>query len=147
MAVSGSHTPEDGLYGEWCRLSLSLSFKYHNIVLPLQLGSGCRLCTVGQIFNIWNVAAINEARSCLQKFVPGVNFSPFLPAWEQRSRSRCRCCCGKHCHCINGFSDSPVCISVSQLTCGDFLTLIAARCRVHISWLKGFWVKHVDSCS
>lgn len=52
-----------------------------------------------------------------------------------------------NCGCVNGFSDSPVCISVSQLTCGDFLTLIAARCRVHISWIKGFWVKHVDSCS
>lgn len=34
-------------------------------------------CTRAGIYHI-NVAGINEARSCLGKFVPGVNLSPFL---------------------------------------------------------------------
>ncbi len=54
------------------------------------------------------------------------------------------CCCHWHRHCVNGFPDSPVCISVSQLSCEDFLTLIAPLCCVHIAWHRGCWVKHVE---
>lgn len=60
--------------------------------------------------------------------------------------SSCHSCWHQHCYCVNGFPDSPVCISVSQLRCGDFLTLIAPLCCVHISWHKGCWVKHVEQC-
>lgn len=46
------------------------------------------------------------------------------------------------CLCVNGFPDSPVCISVSQLRCGDFLTLIALLCSVcTLLGTRGCWVK------
>lgn len=46
------------------------------------------------------------------------------------------------CLCVNGFPDSPVCISVSQLRCGDFLTLIVPLCSVcTLLGTRGCWVK------
>ena len=46
------------------------------------------------------------------------------------------------CLCVNGFPDSPVCISVSQLRCGDFLTLIAPLCSVcTLLGTRGCWVR------
>ena len=58
------------------------------------------------------------------------------------------------CLCVNGFPDSPVCISVSQLRCGDFLTLIAPLCsECTLLGTRGCWVrkkkqkkKHVVQC-
>lgn len=58
----------------------------------------------------------------------------------------CWHCCHWHRHCVNGFPDSPVCISVSQLRCGDFLTLIAPLSCVHIAWHIACRVKHVEQC-
>lgn len=67
---------------------------------------------------------------------------------KRRQFCSCHCCCHWHCHCVNGFlPDSPVCITVSQLSCGDFLTLIAPLCCVHIAWHIGCWEKHVEQCN
>lgn len=69
------------------------------------------------------------------------------PQTETRHRQFYSCHCRCYCHCVNGFPDSPVCISVSQLSCGDFLILIAPLSWLHIAWNRGCWVKHVDHCN
>lgn len=73
--------------------------------------------------------------------------SDLKQVWEDATEKQ-----NKHCQ-FNGFPDSPVCITVSQLSCGDFLKLIAPVWCMHIAWAHVLpsilciwcWVKRGDS--
>lgn len=112
---------------------------YHNTDLSLQPWRRCFVRT--QVASRWSVGAHRRRVKVLYKFWRDTVTDSFMREYRA---VMWLCCCHKHCHCINGFPDSPVCISVSQLRCGDFLTLIASLCCVHISWHIGCWVKHVE---
>lgn len=126
MSLSGSQTPEDGLYGEWWRHMdrAVVSLFWH-------------FCSQ------WRGRRLSATPRALAPCVDGVRCADIkLHSGQTDVRSRC-CCCHWRCHFVNGFPDSQVCISVSQLRCGDFLTLIAPPCRVHRSPHIGCWVKNM----
>lgn len=102
--------------------------------LSNDLHSSAQCVFAGVVCRYQRVAADVVLTSC-QTVVTGCH-----TARRHSQFSSCHSCWHQHCYCVNGFPDSPVCISVSQLRCGDFLTLIAPLCCVHISWHKGCWV-------